>query len=302
MVSLHLKATMMKVSDPILFGHVVSVYFKDAFAKHADALGALGVNPNNGLASLFDKLSGLPSAERAQIEADFAACYDTRPGLAMVDSDRGITNLHVPSDVIIDASMPCVVRDSGKMWNKDNQLEDVKCLIPDRSYAGIYEACLQDCKANGQFDVATMGNVSNVGLMAQKAEEYGSHDKTFEMASAGTVRVVDVATGAAIFEHAVEKGDIWRMSQTKDEPIRDWVRLAVARARATGVPVIFWLDPARAHDAALIGKVTAYLKEHDTAGLDVSIATPVDAIRTSMAAHARATTPSPRRATSCATT
>ena len=283
MVSLHLKATMMKVSDPIIFGHVVSVFFKDAFEKHAATFAKLGVSPKNGLASLYAKLKELPEAERAAIEADLAACYESRPRLAMVDSDRGITNLHVPSDVIIDASMPCVVRDSGKMWNKDGKLEDVKCIIPDRSYAPIYHACLEDCKAHGQFDVTTMGNVSNVGLMAQKAEEYGSHDKTFEIKAKGTVRVVDAASGAAVFEHAVGEGDIWRMCQTKDAPIRDWVRLAVSRARATGSQAIFWLDANRAHDAVLIAKVNEYLKAHDTAGLNIAIMPPREAIKASMA-------------------
>ena len=283
MVSVHLKATMMKISDPIIFGHVVSVFFREVFAKHGDTFARLGVNPNNGLGALFAKLKALPDAEREAIEADVAACYETRPRLAMVDSDKGITNLHVPSDVIIDASMPCVVRDSGKMWNKDGKLEDVKCLIPDRSYAPIYEACLQDCKANGQFDVSTMGNVCNVGLMAQKAEEYGSHDKTFNIRQAGAVRVVDAKSGAIVFEHAVGEGDIWRMCQTKDEPIRDWVRLAVSRSRATGSPAIFWLDEQRAHDAVLIAKVNEYIKAHDTAGLDISIKKPEEAIKVSMA-------------------
>jgi monomeric type NADP-dependent isocitrate dehydrogenase len=282
MVSVHLKATMMKISDPIMFGHFVSVFFKDAFAKHADAFAALGVNPNLGLGSLYEKLKALPDAEREAIEADLAKCYESRPKLAMVDSDKGITNLHVSSDVIIDASMPNVIRDSGKWWNKEGGLEDTVCMIPDRSYGPMYEACVQDCKAHGQFDVTTMGNVSNVGLMAQKAEEYGSHDKTFEIKAEGKVRVVDVSSGAQVFEHSVGKGDIWRMCQTKDAPIRDWVRLAVSRAKATGAPTIFWLDEARAHDASLIGLVNTYLKEHDTSGLDLSIMKPVDAVNVSM--------------------
>jgi monomeric type NADP-dependent isocitrate dehydrogenase len=283
MVSLHLKATMMKISDPIIFGHCVSVFFKDAFEKHASTFASLGINPNNGLAALLEKIKTLPDAQRAEIEADINACYASRPGLAMVDSDRGITNLHVPSDVIIDASMPCVVRDSGKMWNKDNALEDVKCLIPDRSYATMFQACIEDCQKHGKYDVTTMGNVSNVGLMAQKAEEYGSHDKTFEIKAKGVVSVVDAASGAEVFSFAVGKGDIWRMCQTKAEPIKDWVRLAVSRARATGNPVIFWLDPARAHDAVLIGRVKAFLADLDTSGLEISIATPVEAIKASMA-------------------
>ena len=281
--SLHLKATMMKISDPVLFGHMLSVYFKAAFEKHGAKLAELGANPNNGLASIFAKLKSLPDAERSAIEADFDACYASRPGLAMVDSSKGITNLHVPSDVIIDASMPVVIRDSGRMWNKNDQLEDVVCIIPDRSYATMYQACIEDCKANGQFDVASMGNVCNVGLMAQKAEEYGSHGKTFKAPGAGSIKVVNAKSGAPIFSHDVQAGDLWRMCQTKDAPIRDWVRLAVSRARATGSPAIFWLDPARAHDKLLISLVQTYLKEYDTSGLDISIATPVEAIKTSMA-------------------
>ena len=313
MVSLHLKATMMKISDPILFGHAVKVYFKDAFAKHADTLAKVGANPNDGLGQVLDSLKGHPA-----VLADFAKCYESRPPLAMVDSAKGITNLHVPSDVIIDASMPCVVRDSGKMWNKcapprrahslapstpdqqassplpvglllaccwllssppptpsprrahptttnrDDALENVICIIPDRCYATMYSAIIEDCKLNGQFDVTTMGNVANVGLMAQKAEEYGSHDKTFECAAAGTMRVVDNSSGAPYFEHSVQQGDVWRMCQTKDAPIKDWVRLAVARARATGDPTTFWLDASRAHDASLIAKVEKYMPEYDT--------------------------------------
>ena len=284
MVSLHLKATMMKISDPILFGHAVKVYYKEAFAKHGAILAEIGANPNDGVGQVLEKIAGIEDdALREEIEADFAACYESRPGLAMVDSRKGITNLHVPSDVIIDASMPNVVRDSGMMWNKDDALEDVMCLIPDRSYARMYDAIIEDCKANGQFDASTMGNVSNVGLMAQKAEEYGSHDKTFQAPSQGTMRVVDSASGDTVFEHELGEGDIWRMCQTKDAPIRDWVRLAVARARATGSAAIFWLDENRAHDRSLISKVNEYLKDHDTLGLDISIAAPVDAMRTSCA-------------------
>lgn len=279
MVSLHMKATMMKISDPIIFGHCVKVYYKDVFEKHADTLAEVGANANNGIGDIYEKIQG--HAKQAEIEADLMAVYDSRPGLAMVDSHKGITNLHVPSDVIIDASMPVVVRDSGKMWNKDDALEDVKCMIPDRSYARFYKAILENCKEHGQFDVATMGNVPNVGLMAQKAEEYGSHDKTFEVESNGTIRVVD-DNGNEIFSHSVNQGDIWRMCQTKDAPIRDWVRLAVSRARATGAKAIFWLDENRAHDANLIGLVNEYLKDHDTSGLDLSIAAPVDAVNESM--------------------
>jgi len=285
MVSLHLKATMMKVSDPIMFGHAVEVFFKDAYAKHADTLAAAGVNAKNGLGAVYDKIAELPNAEA--IMADFAANAAGRPPLAYVDSHKGITNLHVPSDVIIDASMPVVIRDSGKMWNKDDALEDTMTIIPDRCYSTMYQAVIEDCKANGQFDVSTMGNVSNVGLMAQKAEEYGSHDKTFEIATPGTVKVVDVGSGAEVFSHVVEVGDIWRMCQTKDAPIRDWVRLAVSRAKATGSKTIFWLNEERAHDKTLIGKVNEYLKEHDTAGLDIDILAPVPAIKASMA-NARA--------------
>jgi isocitrate dehydrogenase len=282
MLSLHLKATMMKISDPILFGHVVQTFFADMYAKHGDTLAAAGANPRNGLADVLEKVADLPDTKRAEIEADIAACYEKRPDLAMVDSDRGITNLHVPSDVIIDASVPVVVRDSGKMWNKAGELEDTKLLIPDRSYAKFYAAVMDDCKANGQFDVSSMGNVSNVGLMAQKAEEYGSHDKTFEVPELGTMRVVDIESGKALLQHEVAPGDIWRMCQTKDEPIKDWVRLAVARARATGATAIFWLDANRGHDASLIKKVNQYLPLHDTTGLDIQIAPPVDAVKASM--------------------
>lgn len=282
LLSLHLKATMMKVSDPVMFGHAVTVFFKDAFKKHQATFDKLGVNPNNGLGDVYEKIEKLPVDQRKRIEADLAACYKERPWLAMVDSSRGITNLHVPSDVIVDASMPCVVRDSGQMWNKDDQLEDTKCIIPDRCYATFYQEVISFVKARGQFDVSTMGNVANVGLMAQKAEEYGSHDKTFILPADGTMRVVDKATGKAVMEHQVQAGDIWRMCQTKDIAIRDWVKLAVSRARATGSPAIFWLDKNRAHDRSIIAKVNVYLKEHDTKGLDISIANPVDAVRTSM--------------------
>jgi len=274
MMSLHMKATMMKVSDPIIFGHCVKVYFKDVFAKHGDLFAELGVNVNNGLGDVYDKIKGHP--KQAEVEADIMATYETRPGLAMVDSNNGITNLHVPSDVIIDASMPNVVRDGGQMWNKDDKLEEVKCIIPDRSYSTMYDAIIKDCQANGQFDWTSTGHVSNVGLMAQKAEEYGSHDKTFEIAAKGTVVVTD-DKGDTIFSHAVEEGDIWRMCQTKDAPIKDWIKLAVNRARATGAKAIFWLDPSRAHDANLIMLAQKYLAEMDTAGLDIEFAKPADA-------------------------
>jgi len=276
MLSLHMKATMMKVSDPIMFGHMVKVYYKDVFSKHAVLFKQLGVNANNGLGDVYDKIRGHPM--QGEVEADIQKCYDTRPKLAMVDSSKGITNLHVPSDVIIDASMPCVVRDGGAMWNKDDKLEDVKCIIPDRSYSTMYQACIEDCIANGQFDWTTMGHTSNVGLMAKKAEEYGSHDKTFEIAKSGTV-IVRNEFGAEIFSHSVEEGDIWRMCQTKEAPVKDWVKLAVSRAKATGAMTIFWLDPARAHDRNLIDLATEYLKEHDTTGLDVVFKTPVEAMK-----------------------
>merc|ERR1712112_312997 len=274
MMSLHMKATMMKVSDPIIFGHCVKVYFKDVFAKHGDLLAQLKVNVNHGLGDLYEKIKGHP--KEAEIEADIAAAYATRPGLAMVDSDKGITNLHVPSDVIIDASMPNVVRDGGQMWNKDDKLEEVKCIIPDRSYSTMYDAIIKDCQANGQFDWTSTGHVSNVGLMAQKAEEYGSHDKTFEVPAAGTVVVTDDA-GNKIFEHDVAEGDIWRMCQTKDAPIRDWIKLAVSRARATGAKAVFWLAANRAHDANLIKLAQTYLKDHDTEGLDIEFLAPAAA-------------------------
>jgi len=276
--SIHLKATMMKVSDPILFGHAVSVYFKDVFEKHAGTLKELGVNPNNGLGELLDQIRTLPKDKREQIEADIAACYKSRPKLAMVNSDKGITNLHVPSDVIIDASMPAAIRSSGKMWGPDGELHDMKAVIPDRSYAGVYQETINFCKEHGAFDPRTMGTVPNVGLMAQKAEEYGSHDKTFELTENGTIQVVD-DSGNILLEHYVEQGDIWRMCQVKDEPIKDWVKLAVSRARATNSPAVFWLNKDRAHDTELIEKVNYYLAEHDTEGLEIHIMSPVDATR-----------------------
>jgi isocitrate dehydrogenase len=283
LLSLHLKATMMKVSDPIMFGHAVSVFFKDTFTKYAALFEELGVNPNNGLGDLYRKLESAPEATQAEVKASLEADYAKRPALAMVDSDAGITNLHVPSDVIIDASMPPMIRDGGKMWNAANELQETKALVPDRCYAGMYKAAVDDCRAHGAFDVATMGNVANVGLMAQKAEEYGSHDKTFEIPKAGRVRVVDAKSGETYFEHEVAKGDIWRMCQTKDSPIQDWVRLAVSRARESGSPAIFWLDKARAHDAVLIEKVQNYLTLHDTAGVDISILPPVEAMKATLA-------------------
>ncbi|WP_309742473.1 NADP-dependent isocitrate dehydrogenase, partial [Chamaesiphon sp. OTE_20_metabat_361] len=263
LLSLHVKATMMKISDPIIFGHAVKVYYQDVFAKYAETFDKLGVNPHNGIGDVYAKIQSLPVAEREKIESDIQAVYSTRPQLAMVNSDKGITNLHVPSDVIIDASMAAAIRTSGKMWGADGQAHDMKAMIPDRSYATMYQACIEFCQEHGAFDVATMGNVANVGLMAQKAEEYGSHDKTFEIPFDGVVRVL-VAAGETLMEHQVEQGDIWRMCQTKDLPIQDWVKLAVNRARATGCPTIFWLDPDRAHDANIIAKVTEYLTHHDT--------------------------------------
>ncbi|MGK0456835.1 MAG: isocitrate dehydrogenase [Zhongshania aliphaticivorans] len=274
--SLHMKATMMKVSDPIIFGHAVRVFFKDVFEKHADVFDELGVEVKNGFGDLYAKFGALTPEKKAEIESDIAAAYTKRPAIAMVDSDKGITNLHVPSDVIIDASMPAAIRASGQMWNQDGALQDANFVIPDRSYAGVYAATIDFCKRNGAFDPATMGSVPNVGLMAQKAEEYGSHDKTFEMPADGTVRVVDAA-GTVLLEHAVEQGDIWRACQAKDVPIRDWVKLSVTRARATGTPAIFWLDANRSHDAQLIEKVNVYLKDHDTEGLDIRILAPVAA-------------------------
>ena len=281
LLSLHLKATMMKVSDPIMFGHCVSVYFASALDKHAEALADAGANVNNGLADVIDKLDRLPAAKRAEIEADIQACYKVGPALAMVNSRKGITNLHVPNDVIIDASMPVVVRDGGCMWNTEDALQDTVAMIPDRCYATIYQEVIEDCQKFGQFDPSTMGSVSNVGLMAKKAEEYGSHDKTFTAAAAGTMRAVD-SNGNTLLEQAVEKGDIFRMCQTKDEAIRDWVKLAVTRARAAGTPALFWLDPARGHDAEIMRKVEAYLADHDTNGLDIQVLTPVEAMRFSL--------------------
>ncbi|MEO7775317.1 MAG: NADP-dependent isocitrate dehydrogenase [Steroidobacteraceae bacterium] len=276
LVSLHLKATMMKVSDPIMFGHAVTVFFKDLFAKHAAAFKQISVNQNNGFGDVLAKIGALPAEQQAQINADITAAYATRAPLAMVDSDKGITNLHVPSDVIIDASMPAAIRASGKMWGADGKLHDMVAMIPDRCYAGVYQAMIDDCRKLGAYDVATMGNVANVGLMAQAAEEYGSHDKTFEIASEGVVRVVN-GDGKALSEHRVAQGDIWRMCQTKDIAIRDWVKLAVNRARATGSAAIFWLDDKRAYDRNLIAKTNQYLKEHDTSGLDIRILSPVAA-------------------------
>lgn len=277
LLSLHLKATMMKVSDPIMFGHAVSVYYKDVFEKHTATFEEIGVDTRNGLGDVYAKITDLPDDKRAEIEADIQSVYQTRPALAMVDSDNGITNLHVPSDVIVDASMPAAIRSSGQMWGPDGQLKDTKAMIPDRCYAGIYQATIAFCQKHGAFDVTTMGNVSNVGLMAQKAEEYGSHDKTFQIPADGVVKVTD-ASGNTLMEHNVEQGDIWRMCQSKDLPIQDWVKLAVNRARATGQPAIFWLDKNRAHDANLIAKAETYLKDHDTDGLEIKIMAPVDAI------------------------
>jgi isocitrate dehydrogenase len=278
LLSLHLKATMMKISDPIMFGHAVSVYYKDALEKHAAVLKELGVNINNGLGDVYEKIKKLPEAKKAEIEADIQAVYGNRPALAMVDSDKGITNLHVPSDVIVDASMPVVVRDSGKMWGPDGKLHDTKAMIPDRCYATTYKTIIEDCRKNGAFDPATIGNVPNVGLMAQKAEEYGSHDKTFQAPGNGTIRAVD-ASGAVLLEQKVEEGDIFRMCQTKDIPIRDWVKLAVKRAKATGAVAVFWLDRNRAHDAQIIAKVDKYLKDHDTKGLEFHILAPTEAMK-----------------------
>jgi isocitrate dehydrogenase len=279
--SLHLKATMMKVSDPIIFGHAVRVFFEGVFAKHGATFEELGVDPNNGFGDVVARLAELPDERRRAIETDIQAAFESGPGIAMVDSDRGITNLHVPSDIIIDASMPPMIRDSGRLWNADGELQDCKAVIPDSSYAGIYDAAVRDCQAHGQLDPSTMGSVSNVGLMAQKAEEYGSHDKTFLAPADGIVRVVD-GDGNTLLEHAVEAGDIWRACQSKDVAIRDWVKLAVARARATGAPAVFWLDRSRAHDAELIRKVEAYLADHDTEGLQIEVMAPVDAMELSL--------------------
>ena len=272
--SLHLKATMMKVSDPIMFGHAVEVFFAEVFAKHGDAIAAAGGDPNNGWASVLAAVESMPADQRAAIEADIAVAYENGPDLAMVDSDKGITNLYVPSDIIVDASMPAMIRTSGQMWNKAGEQQDTKAVIPDSCYAGVYQAVIDDCRANGAFDPSTMGTVPNVGLMAQKAEEYGSHDKTFETAAAGTIRVVDATTGNTLMEQAVQAGDIFRACQVKDEPIRDWVRLAVERARAMGAPAVFWLDAGRAHDAQLIAKVNRYLGDHDISGLEIEIMSP----------------------------
>ena len=281
LLSLHLKATMMKVSDPVIFGHAVSVYYADALNKHAGALEGVGATPNNGLGDILEKVERLPADQQTAVTADIEAVYAGRPALAMVDSRRGITNLHFPNDVIVDASMPNVVRDGGRMWNAKDELQDVVAMIPDRSYATMYAAILEDAKAKGQFDPSTMGDVSNVGLMAQQAEEYGSHDKTFEAPDDGTIRVVD-SSGTTLLEQTVETGDVFRMCQTKDAPIRDWVGLAVSRARATGAPAVFWLDEQRGHDAQLIVKVNEYLKDHDTSGLDIRIMSPVDAMTFSL--------------------
>jgi len=279
--SLHLKATMMKVSDPIMFGVAVSEFYKDALGKHADVLAAVGFSPENGIGDLYARIGSLPQDRQDAIKADIEAAYAAGPALAMVNSDKGITNLHVPSDVIVDASMPAMIRDSGRMWNAQGKLQDTKAVIPDRCYAGVYQAVIEDCKTNGAFDPTTMGSVPNVGLMAQKAEEYGSHDKTFRIPADGTVRVTDDA-GKVVFEHKVEAGDIWRMCQAKDAPIQDWVKLAVTRARLSGTPAVFWLDSARAHDRQMIAKVERYLKDHDTTGLDIRILSPVEATKFSL--------------------
>ncbi|HIF86065.1 MAG TPA: NADP-dependent isocitrate dehydrogenase [Gammaproteobacteria bacterium] len=281
LLTLHLKATMMKVSDPIIFGHAVTVFYEEVFSKYGVVFSKLGIDPNNGIGDVYSKIQSLPDAERAAIEADITACYSRRPELAMVDSDRGITNLHVPSDVIVDASMPAAIRTSGQMWGPDGQLHDMKAIIPDRCYAGVYQEVVDFCKANGAFDPATMGSVPNVGLMAQKAEEYGSHDKTFEIAGNGKMQVVD-SEGTVLLEHRVEAGDIWRMCQVKDAPIQDWVKLAVSRARLTSTPAVFWLNEARAHDAEIIKKVNKYLPDHDTNGLEIQILTPEAATRFSL--------------------
>ena len=277
LLSLHLKATMMKISDPVMFGHAVSVFFKDLFAKHAAAFKELGVNPNMGMGDLYAKIKKLPEAKRAEIEADIQAVYKDRPALAMVDSDKGITNLHAPNDIIVDASMPVVIRDSGRMWGPDGKLHDTKAMIPDRCYATTYRTIIEDCKKRGAFDPATIGSVPNVGLLAQKAEEYGSHDKTFLAPGNGTIRAVD-ASGATVLDQKVEEGDIFRMCQAKDIPIRDWVKLAVNRTRATGAVAVFWLDKNRAHDAQVIAKVNTYLKDHDTKGMEIHILAPVEAM------------------------
>jgi isocitrate dehydrogenase len=283
LLSLHLKATMMKISDPVMFGHGVTVFFKPVFDKHAETFKALGFNPNNGLGDLYAKIQKLPADKRAEIEADIKAVYAIRPALAMVDSDKGITNLHAPNDIIVDASMPVVVRESGQMWGPDGKLHETKAMIPDRCYATTYKTIIEDCKEHGAFDPATMGSVPNVGLMAQQAEEYGSHDKTFIAPNAGTIRVVDESSGATLLEQAVEEGDIFRSCQAKDIPIRDWVKLAIRRARATGAPAVFWLDKNRGHDAQVIAKVETYLKDNDTSGLEIHILPPVEAMKFSLA-------------------
>ena len=279
--SLHVKATMMKVSHPIVFGHAVKVYYKDLFEKHAETFAELGVNANSGLGNVYEKIEQLPSSRRTEIERDIQACYLDRPAMAMVNSDKGISNLHVPSDVIVDASMPAMIRESGKMWGPDGKLHDTKAVIPESTYARFYQEMINFCKTHGAFDPTTMGTVPNVGLMAQKAEEYGSHDKTFELPFDGTVRIVDNNDNVLI-QHECEEGDIWRMCQAKDLPVQDWIKLAVNRARATNTPAIFWLDTARAHDVQLIKKVEQYLPEHDTEGLDIQIMDPVSAIRYTM--------------------
>ncbi|HCL26487.1 MAG: NADP-dependent isocitrate dehydrogenase [SAR202 cluster bacterium] len=282
LISLHVKSTMMRVSDPIIFGHCVSVYYQDVFTKHAAEMDELAVNPDNGIAELYTKIQSLTDEKREEIEADIQATYSARPELMMVNSNRGITNLHVPSDVIIDATMPVLIRDGGKTWGPDNELHDTVAMIPDRSYATLYQAVVEDCQKNGAFDPASIGSVANVGLMAQKAEEYGSHDKTFRAPGNGTIRVVD-DKGTTLMEQLVEQGDIFRMCQTKDEPIQDWVKLGVTRSRITGAPAIFWLDPNRAHDAELIKKVDKYLPNHDTSGLEIQTMATVDAIKHAMA-------------------
>lgn len=279
LLSLHFKATMMKVSDPIIFGHALKVYFADLFQTYGDTFEKLGIDPNDGLETLLDKIGQLPADQHKEIQQAIAKSIENGPDLAMVNSDKGITNLHVPSDVIIDASMPAMIRSSGKMWDKDGKLKDTKAIIPDSSYSDIYQATIDFCKEHGAFDPTTMGTVPNVGLMAQKAEEYGSHDKTFEIPNAGTARVVSISTGKTLMEHHVEQGDIWRMCQVKDAPVQDWVKLAVSRARATDTPAVFWLDKDRAHDAELIKKVNRYLKDHDTNGLDIRILSPLEATK-----------------------
>ncbi|MEM7345135.1 MAG: NADP-dependent isocitrate dehydrogenase [Chloroflexota bacterium] len=281
LLSLHMKATMMKVSDPIIFGNVVTAYYKEVFEKHADTFEAIGVDPNNGIGDAYTKIQSLPDAQRVEIEADLQACYEHRPALAMVNSDKGITNLHVPSDIIIDASMPAAIRSSGQMWGPDGKLKDTKAIIPDRSYSAIYQETIDFCKKHGAFDPTTMGSVPNVGLMAQKAEEYGSHDKTFQADDSGTIRVV-ADSGETLLEHSVESGDIWRMCQVKDAPIQDWIKLAIKRAKATGAPIVFWLDKTRAHDSELITKVNQYLPNHDIDGIEYHIMSPAEATRFSL--------------------